>query len=62
LIEGEIEAGKRYTESDFNRIIEIKAREAHRVKLFLDQIPPNEKTLVFCASQDHALAVRDLIN
>jgi type I restriction enzyme R subunit len=62
LIEGEIEAGKRYTESDFNRIIEIKAREKHRVKLFLDQIPANEKTLVFCASQDHALAVRDLIN
>ncbi len=62
LIEGEIEAGRRYVESDFNRIIEIKAREAHRVKLFLDQIPPNEKTLVFCASQDHALAVRDLIN
>ena len=62
LIEGEIEAGKRYVESDFNRIIEIKAREKHRVKLFLDQIPPNEKTLVFCASQDHALAVRDLIN
>ena len=62
LIEGEIETGKRYTEPDFNKIIEIKEREAHRVKLFMEQINQNEKTLVFCATQDHALAVRDLIN
>src|SRR5712664_3478402 len=62
LIEGEIETGKRYIETDFNRVIEIKAREAHRVRLFLEQINQNEKTLVFCATQDHALAVRDLVN
>ncbi len=62
LIEGEVESGKLYTEPDFNKIIEIKEREAHRVKLFMEQINQNEKTLVFCASQDHALAVRDLIN
>jgi type I restriction enzyme R subunit len=62
LIEGEIESGKRYTEDDFNKIIEIKEREAHRVKLFMEQIDQKEKTLVFCATQDHALAVRDLIN
>ena len=62
LVEGEIETGKRYTEPDFNKIIEIKEREAHRVKLFMEQIDQREKTLVFCATQDHALAVRDLIN
>jgi type I restriction enzyme R subunit len=62
LIEGEIETGRRYTEPDFNKIIEIKEREAHRVKLFMEQIDQSEKTLVFCATQDHALAVRDLIN
>jgi type I restriction enzyme R subunit len=62
LIEGEIESGKRYVETDFNKIIEIKEREAHRVKLFMEQINQNEKSLVFCATQDHALAVRDLIN
>jgi len=62
LIEGDIEEGKRYVEADFNKIIEIKEREAHRVKLFMEQIDQREKTLVFCASQDHALAVRDLIN
>lgn len=62
VVEGEIEAGKRYEEADFNRIIEIKEREQYRVKLFLEQIDQREKTLVFCATQDHALAVRDLIN
>lgn len=62
LIEGEVESGKRYTEPDFNKIIEIKEREAHRVKLFMDMIDQREKTLVFCATQAHALAVRDLIN
>jgi|SRR5271157_42262 len=62
LIEGEIETGRRYTETDFNRIIEIKEREAHRVKLLMAQINQAEKTLVFCATQDHALAVRDLVN
>ncbi len=62
VIEGEIETGKRYTEDDFNKIIEIREREAHRVKLFMEQIDQNEKTLVFCANQAHALAVRDLIN
>jgi type I restriction enzyme R subunit len=62
LIEGEIETGRRYTEPDFNKIIEIKEREAHRVKVLLEQMNQTEKTLVFCATQDHALAVRDLIN
>ena len=62
VVEGEIEAGKRYTEEDFNKIIEIKEREKYRVRLFMEQIDPREKTLVFCATQDHALAVRDLIN
>ena len=58
LIEGEIEAGKRYEEKDFNKIIEIKAREQHRVKLFMEQIDQREKTIVFCATQAHVLAVR----
>jgi type I restriction enzyme R subunit len=62
LIEGEVETGKRYTETDFNKIIEIKEREAYRVKLFMEQMNQNEKTLVFCATQLHALAVRDLVN
>jgi type I restriction enzyme R subunit len=62
LIEGEIEAGKRYTETDFNKIIEIPEREKKRVEIFMEQIDQKEKTLVFCATQDHALGVRDFIN
>jgi len=62
VVEGEIEAGRIYREEDFNRVIEIREREAHRVKLFMDQIDQREKTLVFCATQYHALVVRDLIN
>ena len=62
VIEGEVEQGRRYIEDDFNRVIEIREREAYRVGLFMDQIDQREKTLVFCATQEHALAVRDLIN
>ena len=62
VVEGEIEAGRVYVEEDFNKTIEIREREAHRVKLFMEQIDQREKTLVFCATQDHALLVRDLIN
>jgi len=62
VIEGEIEEGKIYIEPDFNKIIEIKEREAKRVKIFLSEVNQNEKSIVFCATQDHALAVRDLIN
>ena len=62
IIEGEIEEGRLYTEPDFNRIIEIKEREAKRVQIFMGDIDQNEKAIVFCATQDHAAAVRDLIN
>ena len=62
VIEGQTEQGKRYAEADFNRIIEIKEREAKRVQIFMNEIDQREKTIVFCARQDHALAVRDLIN
>ncbi|HRH16771.1 MAG TPA: DEAD/DEAH box helicase family protein [Aquabacterium sp.] len=62
VVEGDITAGKRYQEKDFNRIIEIKEREEHRVKLLMGMVDQREKTIVFCATQVHALAVRDLIN
>ena len=59
---GEVADGKRYTESDFNRTIEMEARERYRVKIFMERINQREKTLVFCATQEHAAKVRDLIN
>ena len=62
VIEGDLEAGKLYAEKDFNKSIEIRARELERVKIFMGDIDQNEKTLVFCANQAHASLVRDLIN
>lgn len=62
VLEGEIEEGRRYTEAEMNRLIEIRQREEYRVKIFMSLINQSEKTLVFCATQLHALAIRDLIN
>jgi type I restriction enzyme R subunit len=62
IIEGEIEEGKLYTESDFNRTIEIMAREAKRVQIYMTEANQKEKAIIFCATQGHAAAVRDLVN
>jgi type I restriction enzyme R subunit len=62
VVEGRVEEGKCYTEGEFNRAIVIDERERKRVDIFMAQINQQEKTLVFCASQDHALDVRDYIN
>jgi len=62
VLEGIIEEGREYTEQEINNIIEIVAREKYRVKVFMDLINQNQKTLVFCATQKHAAMVRDLIN
>jgi type I restriction enzyme R subunit len=62
VMDGAVIEGKRYTEGDFNRIIEIKEREVYRVRTFMTEIDQRQKTIVFCANQNHAAAVRDLIN
>lgn len=62
IIEGEIDKSKTYTEKEMNRSIVIKEREASRIKGLLSKINQNDKTLVFCRTQKHALLIRDLIN
>jgi type I restriction enzyme R subunit len=62
VVRGEVVDGKRYKESEFNRTIMIREREAYRVKTFMEMIDQTQKTLVFCATQAHAGIVRDLIN
>lgn len=62
VVKGQPEQGKVYKESDFNRIITIPAREERRVRYWMDMFNPKEKTLVFCATQEHAGMVRDFIN
>ena len=62
VVEGDIEEGKVYSEEEMNRVIEIKEREEYRVKKFLEMMNQDQKSIVFCATQKHALAVRDLVN
>ena len=62
VVAGDVEVGKLYTGGDFNRVIVIREREVYRVELLMAQINPNEKTIIFCATQAHALMIRDIIN
>lgn len=38
ILEGEIETGRRFVESDFNRIIEIPEREKKRIQIFMQPL------------------------
>lgn len=62
VLEGEVEEGREYSKEEQNKIIEIMDIERYKVKLFMDMMNQNEKTLVFCETQIHAAAIRDLIN
>ena len=64
VVEGEeqIKEGEVFEEKDFNRKIIIESRERKRVQEMLDKINSKQKTLVFCASIDHAGMIRNLIN
>lgn len=62
VIKGEPEQGRVYREADFNRVITIPEREERRVRYWMDLFNPHEKTIVFCATQEHAGMVRDFIN
>ena len=62
VVSGEIDRDKTYTEADFNTKLRIDQREQSRVDEFMDHIDQRQKTLVFCATQDHAARVRNFIN
>ncbi|MEP4194612.1 MAG: DEAD/DEAH box helicase family protein [Aliishimia sp.] len=62
VVGGEIDPDHVYTEAEINAKIVIPEREQSRIHEFMDQINPRQKTLVFCATQNHAAAVRDYIN
>lgn len=62
-VEGDIDPDKTYTEKDFyNGNIEMRQRDEYRVKELLSQIKPDEKTIIFCATQLHAHIIRDMVN
>ena len=62
VLSGEVELGDHFGESAFNTRVIINERELARVREFMGQIDQRHKTLVFCATQEHAALVRDLIN
>lgn len=62
VIEGEIDEGKEYTQEEQNRVIELMDIEKYRVEVLMKMIDQRQKTLVFCATQIHAAAIRNLIN
>ena len=58
-----LEKDKTYTESDFyHGKIKIRQRDELRVAEFLESANPDEKAIVFCATQNHAMQIRDMIN
>ena len=62
IISGVAEVGDHFTYKDYGRKIIIDQVERFRVQKFLSEINQNHKTLVFCATQVHAAAIRDIIN
>lgn len=62
VIEGVVEEGKEYTIEEQNRIIELMDVEKFRVQELMKLINQSRKTLVFCTTQIHAAAIRDLIS
>ena len=62
VLEGDVDREKTYTQEEMNRSIEIQERERYLVSKFLEMMGKDEKTIVFCTTQRHALLVRDIIN
>lgn len=63
IIQGQANVGQIFSESDFKYAkIDVKDRTIARLNLFLENFIPNEKSLIFCYTQDHAAQVRDLID
>ena len=58
-----LDKDKTYTEKDFyHGKIKIRQRDELRVAEFLESANPDEKAIVFCATQNHAMQIRDMIN
>lgn len=61
-VQGNFDKTKKYETNEINTKIEFEQIDKDIVAEFLKQINENEKTLVFCASQLHALKIRNYIN
>lgn len=61
VVSGELE-DKIYQLNDFENKIVIPQRTELIAQAILDNISTMDKTIVFCVNQEHALAMRDMIN
>ncbi len=59
---GEVDKEREYSLSDFNNKIYLPEREDKMVQIMLDQINPNQKTIIFCNDEKHAAMIRDAVN
>ena len=65
IISGEefLDKEKTYKENDFyHGKIKIRERDELRVAEFLQTANPEDKSIVFCSTQNHAMQIRDMIN
>ena len=62
--EGEAEVGEEFDAErlDASSRVKVLEREKYRVKVFMNLIDQNQKTIVFCRTEEDALEVRDWIN
>jgi type I restriction enzyme R subunit len=59
---GEVDTEREYALTDFNNRIYLPEREEKMVQIMLEQINPNQKTIIFCNDEKHAAMVRDAVN
>jgi type I restriction enzyme R subunit len=62
VVSGQVNEDRVYTKSDFNRAIYIPEREEDFTRKMLSLINTDQKTIVFCNDEKHALMVRDAVN
>jgi type I restriction enzyme R subunit len=62
VLEGEVSQGQEFKQKQYNKKLFIEAYEQYNIKVLLELINQKEKMLVFCANQEHAAYIRDLIN
>src|SRR3546814_11222258 len=62
VLSGAVQEGHQYTPAQFNRSIEIEARERYRVETWMGEIDSRQQTHVFCAKLHHPRLVRDHVN
>jgi len=61
ILDGEVDKDL-YEIKDFDRKIIVPERIDLIARTIVEQIKPNDKTIIFCVDQEHAARVRDAIN